>query len=53
MPDVKRVLKGIEMLKTTGIKLHADLIAGLPYETFDMFGYSFVIYIINIPMKFN
>ncbi|HHX24689.1 MAG TPA: B12-binding domain-containing radical SAM protein [Thermoanaerobacterales bacterium] len=40
-PDVKRVLKGIEMLKTTGIKLHVDLIAGLPYETFDMFGYSF------------
>ena len=40
-PDVKRSLKGIERLKTTGIKLHVDLIAGLPYESFERFSYSF------------
>ncbi|MGI6235873.1 MAG: B12-binding domain-containing radical SAM protein [Christensenellales bacterium] len=40
-PDVKRALKGIERLKTTGVKLHVDLIAGLPHESFERFGHSF------------
>lgn len=40
-PDVKRSLEGIKRLKTTGIKLHVDLIAGLPHESFESFGYSF------------
>ncbi|HHY71065.1 MAG TPA: DUF4080 domain-containing protein, partial [Thermoanaerobacterales bacterium] len=39
--DVKRSLEGIKRLKTTGIKLHVDLIAGLPHESFESFGYSF------------
>jgi len=40
-PDVKRALEGIRQLKTTGIKLHVDLIAGLPYEGFESFKCSF------------
>lgn len=40
-PDVKRALEGIKQLKTTGIKLHVDLIAGLPYESFESFSHSF------------
>ncbi|HQA59626.1 MAG: B12-binding domain-containing radical SAM protein [Tepidanaerobacteraceae bacterium] len=40
-PDVKRALEGIELLKTTGIKLHVDLIAGLPHEDLESFGHSF------------
>ena len=40
-PDVQRALKGIKRLKTTGIKLHVDLIAGLPHESFESFGHSF------------
>lgn len=40
-PDVNRSLKGIELLKTTGINLHVDLIAGLPHESFERFSHSF------------
>ncbi|MDD4569298.1 MAG: DUF4080 domain-containing protein, partial [Tepidanaerobacteraceae bacterium] len=40
-PDVKRSLQGIARLKKTSIKLHVDLIAGLPHESFERFGYSF------------
>ncbi len=40
-PNVKRAIEGIKLLKTTGIKLHVDLIAGLPHESFERFGYSF------------
>lgn len=40
-PDVKKALEGIRRLKTTGIKLHVDLIAGLPYESFESFSHSF------------
>lgn len=40
-PNVKRSLEGIERLKTTGINLHVDLIAGLPHEGFESFGNSF------------
>jgi len=40
-PDVNKTLEGIRLLKKTGINLHVDLIAGLPYESFDSFGYSF------------
>jgi len=40
-PDVKRALEGLKKLKATGIKLHVDLIAGLPYENFESFGHSF------------
>jgi len=40
-PDVKRALEGIRQLKTTGIKLHVDLIAGLPLENFESFSRSF------------
>lgn len=40
-PDVKRTFEGIRLLKKTGIKLHVDLIAGLPHENFESFGRSF------------
>jgi len=40
-PNVKRALEGLKRLKATGIKLHVDLIAGLPHEDFESFGYSF------------
>lgn len=40
-PDVARTLKGIELMQKAGLKLHVDLIAGLPYEDFNTFGKSF------------
>ncbi|TYP56750.1 B12-binding domain-containing radical SAM protein [Thermosediminibacter litoriperuensis] len=40
-PDVKRALRGIELLKAAGVKLHVDLIAGLPYDDFESFSRSF------------
>lgn len=39
--DVIRTLKGIELMCKAGLKLHADLIAGLPYEDFITFGKSY------------
>lgn len=40
-PNVERAMEGIKRLKTSGIKLHVDLIAGLPHESFESLGYSF------------
>lgn len=40
-PNVQRTLDGIRLLKKTGISLHVDLIAGLPYEDFETFSHSF------------
>lgn len=39
--NVEKTLKGIEILKKAGVKLHVDLIAGLPYEDFESFSHSF------------
>ncbi len=39
--DVERTLRGIKLLKKAGIKLHLDLIAGLPHEDFSSFTRSF------------
>lgn len=39
--NVEKTLLGIKKLKAAGIKLHADLIAGLPYEDFESFKKSF------------
>ncbi|ADL08213.1 B12-binding domain-containing radical SAM protein [Thermosediminibacter oceani] len=40
-PDVERALRGIERLKAAGVKLHVDLIAGLPYDDFESFSRAF------------
>ncbi|WP_213951099.1 B12-binding domain-containing radical SAM protein [Tepidanaerobacter syntrophicus] len=40
-PNTKKSLDGIKRLKSAGIKLHVDLIAGLPHENFKSFGNSF------------
>lgn len=40
-PDFKKALKGIELLKRAGIKLHVDLIAGLPHDDFESFSRAF------------
>lgn len=40
-PNTEKSLDGIKRLKSTGIKLHVDLIAGLPYENFESFSRSF------------
>jgi Fe-S oxidoreductase len=40
--DVNRALRNLERLNSFGnIHIHADLIAGLPYETYDIFKKSF------------
>ncbi|MDI6605262.1 MAG: B12-binding domain-containing radical SAM protein [Thermoanaerobacteraceae bacterium] len=39
--DVKRTLEGVKMLHDAGIKLHVDLIAGLPFDNFFTFSSSF------------
>lgn len=39
--DVQKTLSGIKMLKEAGIKLHVDLIAGLPDDNFSTFSRSF------------
>jgi radical SAM superfamily enzyme YgiQ (UPF0313 family) len=39
--DSRKALKGIKKLKKAGIKLHADLIAGLPYDDINSFAKSF------------
>jgi radical SAM superfamily enzyme YgiQ (UPF0313 family) len=40
-PDFKKAIKGVELLKKAGIKLHVDLIAGLPYDDFASFSEAF------------
>lgn len=40
-PDYQKALKGIQLLKKAGIKLHVDLIAGLPYDDFESFSCAF------------
>lgn len=40
-PRVDKALYGIKRLVDTGIKVHADLIAGLPYDTYETFSRSF------------
>lgn len=39
--EVEKALSGIKRLQQADIKLHADLIAGLPYENFKRFTQSF------------
>lgn len=39
--DVQKTLNGIKMLTKAGIKLHVDLIAGLPDDNFSTFSMSF------------
>ncbi|MCG0276339.1 MAG: B12-binding domain-containing radical SAM protein [Thermosediminibacteraceae bacterium] len=40
-PDIKKALHGIELLKNAKVKLHVDLIAGLPYDDFESFSQAF------------
>ncbi|MGB9840061.1 B12-binding domain-containing radical SAM protein [Thermovenabulum sp.] len=39
--DVEKALKGVKLLKEKGVPVHVDLIAGLPYDTFESFKEAF------------
>lgn len=39
--DVERALKGVKLIKEKGVPVHVDLIAGLPYDTFESFKDAF------------
>jgi len=40
-PNVNRALGGIRRLVDSGVKVHADLIAGLPYDSYETFARAF------------